>query len=151
MPAAASGSFNHTLENGASSPYRRLVPLRSRSAARQEALRAPIPIRSRSTRCEKGKGSFKAIGYQAWWDLPALPKFNTSTPAVREFIWNVATHWIEFGIDGWRLDVPQEIDDDEFWREFRRRVKGAQSRRLHRGRNLASNRSAGCKAINSTR
>jgi neopullulanase len=43
---------------------------------------------------------------------------------VREFIWNVATHWIEFGIDGWRLDVPQEIDDDEFWREFRRRVKG---------------------------
>jgi len=42
---------------------------------------------------------------------------------VREFIWNVATHWIEFGIDGWRLDVPQEIDDDEFWREFRRRVK----------------------------
>jgi neopullulanase len=55
--------------------------------------------------------------------LPALPKFNTSTPAVREFIWNVATQWIEFGIDGWRLDVPAEIDDDEFWREFRRRVK----------------------------
>ena len=27
------------------------------------------------------------------------------------------------GIDGWRLDVPTEIDDDEFWREFRRRVK----------------------------
>ncbi|MGA2030859.1 MAG: alpha-amylase family glycosyl hydrolase, partial [Thermoguttaceae bacterium] len=30
-----------------------------------------------------------------------------------------------FGIDGWRLDVPTEIDDDEFWREFRRRVKAA--------------------------
>ncbi len=72
-----------------------------------------------------GKGSFKAIGYQAWWDLPALPKFNTSTPAVREFIWNVATQWIEFGIDGWRLDVPEEIDDEEFWREFRRRVKNS--------------------------
>jgi cyclomaltodextrinase / maltogenic alpha-amylase / neopullulanase len=42
---------------------------------------------------------------------------------VREFLWNVATYWIDFGIDGWRLDVPSEIDDDEFWREFRRRVK----------------------------
>ena len=27
------------------------------------------------------------------------------------------------GIDGWRLDVPNEIDDDSFWQEFRRRVK----------------------------
>jgi cyclomaltodextrinase len=32
---------------------------------------------------------------------------------------------VEFGIDGWRLDVPAEIDDDAFWREFRKRVKGA--------------------------
>jgi len=27
------------------------------------------------------------------------------------------------GIDGWRLDVPNEIDDDSFWAEFRRIVK----------------------------
>src|SRR5690606_23205393 len=31
--------------------------------------------------------------------------------------------WIDFGIDGWRLDVANEIDDDDFWREFRRRVR----------------------------
>ncbi|AFZ65632.1 glycoside hydrolase family 13 protein [Deinococcus peraridilitoris] len=61
--------------------------------------------------------------YQAWWGNRALPKFNTDTPAVREFLWSVATYWTEFGIDGWRLDVPNEIDDDEFWREFRRRVR----------------------------
>ncbi|QDV33644.1 Neopullulanase [Tautonia plasticadhaerens] len=61
--------------------------------------------------------------YGSWWGLPALPKFRTETPAVREFLWGVARHWIDFGIDGWRLDVPQEIDDDAFWREFRRRVK----------------------------
>ena len=48
-----------------------------------------------------------------------------ATPAVREFLWEVATYWIDFGIDGWRLDVPAEIDDDEFWCEFRRRVKAA--------------------------
>jgi neopullulanase len=46
-----------------------------------------------------------------------------STPAVREFLWDVATHWIEFGADGWRLDVPAEIDDDLFWQQFRHRVK----------------------------
>lgn len=61
--------------------------------------------------------------YQAWWNLHALPKFNTHTPAVREFLWDVATYWLEQGVDGWRLDVPGEIDDDSFWREFRRRCK----------------------------
>ena len=63
--------------------------------------------------------------YQCWWDLPALPEFNTDHPDVREYLWNVATHWIEFGIDGWRLDVPEDIDDPDFWREFRARVRAA--------------------------
>ena len=27
---------------------------------------------------------------------------------------DVARYWVEAGIDGWRLDVPFEIDDDEF-------------------------------------
>ena len=63
------------------------------------------------------------LGYSAWWNLPALPKFNTGTEAVREFLWSVGTHWLEFGIDGWRLDVPNEIGDDAFWREFRRRCR----------------------------
>lgn len=64
-----------------------------------------------------------ALRYGAWWDLPALPKFNTDTPAVREFLLSVGEHWLRFGVDGWRLDVPNEIDDDEFWREFRRRCR----------------------------
>ncbi len=61
--------------------------------------------------------------FDAWWGIASLPKFNTQTPAVREFLWRVATYWLKQGIDGWRLDVPNEIDDDEFWREFRRRCK----------------------------
>jgi len=64
-----------------------------------------------------------SLGYSAWWNLPALPKFNTGTEAVREFLWDVGTRWLEFGIDGWRLDVPNEIGDDAFWREFRRRCR----------------------------
>ncbi|MBP8949890.1 MAG: glycoside hydrolase family 13 protein [Candidatus Promineofilum sp.] len=61
--------------------------------------------------------------YAAWWNIASLPKFNTDSPAVREFLWSVGTYWLAQGIDGWRLDVPNEIDDDEFWREFRRRCK----------------------------
>jgi cyclomaltodextrinase / maltogenic alpha-amylase / neopullulanase len=67
----------------------------------------------------------KAPNYQAWWGLPALPKFNIETPEVREFLWGIGRKWIEFGIDGWRLDVPNEIDDDRFWQEFRHRVRSA--------------------------
>jgi len=65
----------------------------------------------------------RPANYEAWWGNRALPKFNTDTLAVREFLWDVAEFWMRFGIDGWRLDVPNEIDDDSFWQEFRRRVK----------------------------
>ena len=67
----------------------------------------------------------KAPGYKAWWSLHALPKFNTDTPAVREFLWEVGRHWVDFGVDGWRLDVAHEVDDDSFWAEFRDRVHSA--------------------------
>lgn len=114
--------FHHTLENGAASPYVDWFHFDpDRLTGKRHFAAYPDPAARKALR--QGVGSRKAIGYQAWWDLPALPKFNTQTPAVREFLWNVATYWIEFGIDGWRLDVAAEIDDDTFWQEFRRRVK----------------------------
>jgi cyclomaltodextrinase len=67
----------------------------------------------------------KSPGYGAWWGLPALPKFNIKTPAVREYLLGIGRRWVDFGIDGWRLDVANEIDDDSFWREFRRRVRAS--------------------------
>ncbi len=47
------------------------------------------------------------------------------TPAVRKYLFTIARKWVEFGIDGWRLDVANEIDDDDFWREFRHVVRAA--------------------------
>jgi len=67
----------------------------------------------------------KAQQYEAWWGINELPKLNTDTRAVREYLLSVARFWIEQGIDGWRLDVPNEIDDDEFWQDFRTVVKSA--------------------------
>ncbi|NIS78794.1 MAG: alpha-amylase [Anaerolineales bacterium] len=65
----------------------------------------------------------KDFNYLAWWNIRSLPKFNTDNPSVREYLLSVARYWIEQGIDGWRLDVPNEIDDDTFWAEFRAIVK----------------------------
>ena len=70
----------------------------------------------------KGESTWDT-NYACWWDLPALPEFNTDHPDVRAFLWDVATHWTQFGIDGWRLDVPECIDDEAFWQTFRMRVK----------------------------
>ena len=62
-------------------------------------------------------------GYSAWWGIQALPKFNTENPEVREYLMRVAEYWVERGIDGWRLDVPEEIQTEGFWEEFRSRVR----------------------------
>lgn len=52
-----------------------------------------------------------------------MPKFNTSNPAVRDFLLSVACFWTkEYNIDGWRLDVSDEISHD-FWRSFRKAVR----------------------------
>lgn len=54
-----------------------------------------------------------------------MPKFNTSNPEVKEYLLDVARFWIEeVDIDGWRLDVANEVDH-AFWREFRQVVKTA--------------------------
>jgi neopullulanase len=97
--------FHHVLENGADSPYIDWFethdwPLRPYHAD-------------------------KPHNYAAWMGLPALPELNTDHPEVRQYLFDVARHWIDFGIDGWRLDVPAEIDDPSFWRTFRDVVKTA--------------------------
>lgn len=118
--------FHHTLENGAASPYVDWFHFDpERLSGKRHFAAYPDPTAREALR--RGEGSYQAVGYKAWWDLPALPKFNIATPAVREFLWQVATYWVEFGIDGWRLDVPTEIDDASFWQEFRRRVKKAKA------------------------
>jgi cyclomaltodextrinase len=105
--------FHHVLETGASSPYRRWFHLD------EAALEAGRPLLAYPPR---GTPS-SALGYDAWWGMPALPKLNTDEPAVREYLFAVAEHWLRFGIDGWRLDVPTEIDDEAFWQEFRARCR----------------------------
>jgi cyclomaltodextrinase / maltogenic alpha-amylase / neopullulanase len=60
--------------------------------------------------------------YECWWNLGSLPKLNTDIGGVRAYLHQVTRKWMEMGIDGWRLDVPNEIPH-EFWVEWRTLVK----------------------------
>ncbi|MEA2058883.1 MAG: glycoside hydrolase family 13 protein, partial [Actinomycetota bacterium] len=61
--------------------------------------------------------------YESWWGMRALPKFNTDNPEARDYLMRVGEFWAEKGIDGWRLDVPEEIKTPGFWEEFRERTR----------------------------
>ncbi|NJP08933.1 MAG: glycoside hydrolase family 13 protein [Leptolyngbyaceae cyanobacterium RU_5_1] len=65
----------------------------------------------------------RPANYVGWAGNRALPVFNHDNPEVREYIMEIAEYWIQFGIDGWRLDVPFEVKTPGFWQEFRDRVK----------------------------
>jgi len=100
-------AFHHILENGGASPYLDWFLIQD------------WPLRPYDNPDKK------PINYAAWWGIAALPKFNIKNPGVRDHLLEVAEYWINFGIDGWRLDVPEEINDPPFWRDFRRVVKSA--------------------------
>ena len=60
--------------------------------------------------------------YEGWWGLGDLPKLMADTPAVRDYLFGATAYWTKKGIDGWRLDVPNEMSHD-FWIRWRRLVK----------------------------
>lgn len=66
------------------------------------------------------KPRYECFGYER-----RMPKLNTSNPEVVRYFMDVCRYWIEtYDIDGWRLDVADEVNT-EFWREFRKAAKAA--------------------------
>lgn len=62
--------------------------------------------------------NFKCFGYYG-----GMPKLNLKNPEVEKYITDVACYWIkECDIDGWRMDVGDEISHF-FWKNFRRAIK----------------------------
>ncbi len=65
--------------------------------------------------------------YDSWWGIEILPKLNQNEKSCREFFTGsggVCKKYAAMGIDGWRLDVADELPDI-FLDEFRSSVKGA--------------------------
>ncbi len=67
--------------------------------------------------------------YESWWGIDIMPRLNQNEPSCRHYFTGdgknshgIAGRWIERGIDGWRLDVADELND-AFLDEFRATVK----------------------------
>ena len=62
--------------------------------------------------------------YNSWWGFGTLPQLRAKENVdVQKHLFEVTEYWTRQGIDGWRLDVPNEIDSDDFWRTFRQKVR----------------------------
>ncbi|MBN2656576.1 MAG: glycoside hydrolase family 13 protein [Spirochaetales bacterium] len=67
--------------------------------------------------------------YEAWWGFKTLPKLNyEGDPALEKAIMDVIAKWVEFGVEGWRIDVAADLGhstsyNHEFYRTMRERVK----------------------------
>ena len=110
--------FHHVLETGAASPYRDWFHLDARAPRRR-------PSRCLDAYPDR-PGRRRARARSATRPGGACRRCPSSTSANRRSAstcCGVAEHWLRFGIDGWRLDVPAEIDDAAFWQEFRRRCR----------------------------
>lgn len=61
---------------------------------------------------------YDCVGHYQW-----MPKINLSNPEAKRYFINVGKYWIrEFGIDGWRLDVADEVPMS-FWEAFSAELK----------------------------
>lgn len=64
------------------------------------------------------KPNYKTFSYAAF-----MPKLNLQNKETADYVIDVAKYWIkECDIDGWRLDVADEIHH-AFWKRFRREIK----------------------------
>ena len=68
------------------------------------------------------KYTHSTCNYEIFADCAYMPKWNTSNPAVRKFFVNIALSYLEWGFDGLRLDVADEVSHT-LWQELRAAVK----------------------------
>lgn len=72
---------------------------------------------------EGGYPDLEEVNYECFGSCYYMPKINTANREAQDFLLEIACYWIrEFDIDGWRLDVSDEVSH-EFWRRFRHAVK----------------------------
>lgn len=60
--------------------------------------------------------------YEYFSVCPYMPKLNPENEECAAYLIEVALHYLRLGIDGWRLDVADEIPHS-FWQKFRKAVK----------------------------
>lgn len=65
----------------------------------------------------------KRPNYTCWFEFFEIPELNGENPALKKHLFECAKKWIKLGVDGFRLDVPDMLNDSHrFWAEFREMV-----------------------------
>ena len=78
--------FQDVVKNGKASPYRSWFFIHS------------YPV-------DAERQNYDCVGHYKW-----MPKLNLANPDARDYFLSVGRYWLEeFGIDGWRLDVADEL------------------------------------------
>ena len=78
--------FQDVVKNGKASPYRSWFFIHS------------YPV-------DAERQNYDCVGHYKW-----MPKLNLADPDARDYFLSVGRYWLEeFGIDGWRLDVADEL------------------------------------------
>ena len=74
-----------------------------------------FPVKLAARHCRPDYKTFAYFG--------GMPKLNLSNEETAEYFINVGKYWIEkCDVDGWRLDVGDEVVHD-FWKRFRKEIK----------------------------
>ena len=69
------------------------------------------------------KPTTNPCNYECFASVTNMPKFNTSNEEVQKYLIDIGLYWLrEYKIDGWRLDVSDEVSHD-FWKKFRSAIK----------------------------
>ncbi|WP_322794200.1 glycoside hydrolase family 13 protein [Bellilinea sp.] len=64
--------------------------------------------------------------YETFFGVTSLPKLNLRHPAARQYVLDAARYWLEFGVDGFRVDYAIGPAAD-FWAEFRKVTRQAKA------------------------
>ncbi|MFZ6019608.1 MAG: alpha-amylase family glycosyl hydrolase, partial [Chloroflexota bacterium] len=64
--------------------------------------------------------------YETFFGVKSLPKLNLRHPAARQYVLYAARYWLEFGVDGFRVDYAIGPAAD-FWAEFRKVTRQAKA------------------------
>jgi alpha-glucosidase len=67
------------------------------------------------------------LGYEAWMGVRSLPKLNWGSDDLRRRMLAVARRWLDFGLDGWRIDVANmtgRLHGDDVNAEVARALRG---------------------------
>lgn len=112
MKVVLDGVFNHTSPDFFA--FRDVRQKEEKSAYKDWYYIEDFPLRHE----KRQKPNFKSFAY-----FGGMPKLNLQNPETKAYIINVGRYWIRrCDIDGWRLDVGDEISH-RFWKSFRSAIR----------------------------